>query len=131
MTTLLPDLEALVRIAQCKPNGYIHARSARIVDGKTIWYQHHECFYHFTCRAFLHFAEPGMGYLTEHHKGLTDRVALTETVTNMFRTNRLQVIAVLDYDGRYQSECHWCSIKRCTTKLRLLEGNTRYRNGPA
>lgn len=121
---IMPQLNAAVAIAQCKPDGYVHARSPRDMHNKRIWYAHWECYYHFACRALYHYAKLDKQRVALHAlwAGLVPHGAIDTAVGQMFDSDRLQVIAVHDYDGRFVSECVQCGRVRVTPKVRTCFG---------
>jgi hypothetical protein len=127
---ILSPLEGMIAIAQCPPNGYVHARSPKEVRGRTIWYQHWECFHHFACRALRYFGPMDQVPLQEHWAGVTSPTAMAEAVARMYTAGQLQVIAVHDYDGKFLSECYYCTQKRLTAAAQRQNGPTKFRNGP-
>lgn len=122
----------MIAIAHCPSNGYVHARSKTQVKGKTIWRQHWECYHHFVCRAVKHFSPaPSTSHVLQAHwEGTTDRNAVDMAVAEMFRRDRLQVIAVHAFDGRFVDRCYYCNtIPRKPGRVSTY-GKIPRKNGP-
>lgn len=132
----MSPLEAAMRFATAPPNGFVWSSTRKqvVLQGKYVdmyvrggW----ECLYHFCCRMVSTHAYDGLGIRSTLHEAGVAAVKeqMAEIVLHYLSNKDIRIHAFADYDGRYRTHCHMCSLPKLTKRQRKTYGQWRMDHG--